>query len=167
MSKKPSQPIRLERLCIIHQKIFYKPFIDQFLTVDAIKNLKPKIEKTVTHHFKNEYKEGDITKGKNLIIFEIAKRYVSNFLDLEIKALKAGDKIKIIAIEADNNISIDISELNFPIKIKGKVDRVDECNGVTRIIDYKTGNVQQNQVEVVNWEDITTVYKSIAKVFRY
>ena len=153
---------------VVHNTLedFYKPFIGEVLTVDAIKNLKPKIEKTVTHHFKNEYKEGDITKGKNLIIFEIAKRYVSNFLDLEIKGLKSGDNIRIIAIEADNNITINIAELNFPIKIKGKVDRVDECNGITRIIDYKTGSVKQNQVEVVNWEDITTDYKKYSKSFQ-
>ena len=153
---------------VVHNTLedFYEPFIGKLLTVDGIKGLKPKIEQTVTYHFKNEYKEGDISKGKNLIIFEIAKRYVSNFLDLEIKTLKAGDKIKIIAIEADNNITINIPELNFPIKIKGKVDRVDECNGVTRIIDYKTGSVQQNQVEVVNWEDIATDYKKYSKSFQ-
>lgn len=153
---------------VVHNTLedFYKPFVGEFLTVETIKNLKPKIEQTVTHHFKNEYKEGDITKGKNLIIFEIAKRYVSNFLDLEIKTLKAGDSIKIIAIEADNNISITISELNFPIKIKGKVDRVDECNGTTRIIDYKTGKVESNQVEVANWEDITSDYKKYSKSFQ-
>ena len=153
---------------VIHNTLedFYKPFVGALLTIDAIKGLKSQIEQTVTYHFKNEYKEGDITKGKNLIIFEIAKRYVSNFLDLEITSLKAGDKIKIIAIESDNTISIKISELNFPIKIKGKVDRVDECNGIIRIIDYKTGNVQQNQVEIVNWEDITTDYKKYSKSFQ-
>ena len=153
---------------VVHNTLedFYKPLIDSFLTVETIKSLKPKIEQTVTYHFKNEYKEGDITKGKNLIIFEIAKRYVSNFLDLEIKALKAGDKIKIIAIEANNDIEINIPELDYPIRVRGKVDRVDECNGVTRIIDYKTGNVQGNQVEIVNWEDITTDYKKYSKSFQ-
>ena len=64
--------------------------------------MKPLITKTVTHHFKEVYKEGDITKGKNLIVFEIAKRYVSNFLNLEIEDLKHGNQIKIIAIEIEN-----------------------------------------------------------------
>ena len=153
---------------VVHNTLedFYKPFIGAFLNVDAITALKTQIENTVSHHFKNEYKEGDISKGKNLIIFEIAKRYVSNFLDLEIKALNAGDAIKIIAIEADNHITIEIDELEFPIKIKGKVDRVDTCNGITRIIDYKTGSVKQNQVEIVNWEDISTDYKKYSKSFQ-
>ncbi len=153
---------------VVHNTLedFYKPFINELLTVEKIKSLKSKIDKTVRYHFKKEYKEGDLTKGKNLIVFEIAKRYVSNFLNLELKGLNAGDVIKIIAIEADNDISITIPDLDFPIKIKGKVDRVDVCNGITRIIDYKTGNVNQNQVEVVDWNYITTDYTKYSKSFQ-
>lgn len=153
---------------VVHNTLedFYRPLIGTLLTVDIIKSLKAKIDNTVILHFKNEYKEGDITKGKNLIVSEIAKRYVSNFLDLEIKDLKAGNTIKIIAIEAENNILINVPELDFPVKLKGIVDRVDEYNGITRIIDYKTGSVLQNQVEIANWEDITTDYKKYSKSFQ-
>ena len=37
-------------------------------------------------------------------------------------------KIKIISIEEEFNEQIDIKGLNFPIKIKGKVDRIDIYN---------------------------------------
>tara|TARA_R110000868_G_scaffold140233_3_gene355598 strand:+ start:6875 stop:9634 length:2760 start_codon:yes stop_codon:yes gene_type:complete len=153
---------------VVHNTLedFYKPLQGQFLTVDSVKNLKSKIKEKVTFHFKNEFKEGDITKGKNLIIYEIAKRYVSNFLNLEIKDLKAGNAIKIIAVEAENKVLIDIPELDFPVKLTGKVDRVDEYNGVTRIIDYKTGRVDLNKVEIVNWEDLTTDYTKYSKSFQ-
>ncbi len=153
---------------VIHNTLedFYKPLIGSYLTVEAIKNMKSLITKTVTHHFKSVYKEGDLTKGKNLIVFEIAKRYVLNFLQLEIEDIKQGNQIKIVAIEAENNITITIPELNFPIKITGKIDRVDEYNGITRIIDYKSGNVSQGEVEIVNWEDITTDYKKYSKSFQ-
>ena len=153
---------------VVHNTLedFYKPLVDTFLSIGTVKNLKTQTEKKVRFHFKNEFKEGNITRGKNLIIFEIAKRYVSNFLDLEITDLKAGNKIKIIAIEANNSVSVDIPELNFPMKIKGKVDRVDQYNGITRIIDYKTGRVDQNKVEIVNWEDITTDYNKYSKSFQ-
>ncbi len=153
---------------VVHNTLedFYKPFVGTFLTVEKIKRLKSKTPEVVNHHFKSEYKEGDITKGKNLIIFEIAKRYVSNFLDLEIQDLKAGNQIKIIAIEAENNVLIDIPELEFPVNVTGKVDRVDEYNGITRIIDYKTGLVNQSSIEIVNWEDITTDYTKYSKSFQ-
>ncbi|WNH08760.1 PD-(D/E)XK nuclease family protein [Thalassobellus suaedae] len=153
---------------VVHNTLedFYKPLIGTFLSVEGIKKLKKDIDKIVTHHFTDVYKEGDITKGKNLIIYEIAKRYVSNFLDLEIKELKAGNQIKILAIELENNVQVDIPELDFPVTLTGKVDRVDEYNGITRIIDYKTGRVELNKVEVVNWEDITTDYTKYSKSFQ-
>jgi hypothetical protein len=153
---------------VVHNTLedFYKPLQGQFLSIDSIKKLKTQIKEKVTFHFKNEFKEGDITKGKNLIIFEIAKRYVSNFLDSEIKDLKAGNTIKIRAIESENKVLINIPELDFPVKLTGKVDRVDEYNGVTRIIDYKTGRVDLNKVEIVNWEDITTDYTKYSKSFQ-
>lgn len=153
---------------VVHNTLedFYKPLEGQFLSVQIIKDLKTQIQKTVTHHFKGLYKEGDITKGKNLIIFEIAKRYVSNFLDLEIEDLQKGNKIKIIAIEANQRVLIDIPEIDFPVYLTGKVDRVDEYNGTTRIIDYKTGKVEQTNVEIVNWEDINSDYNKYSKPFQ-
>ncbi|TXE12877.1 PD-(D/E)XK nuclease family protein [Seonamhaeicola algicola] len=153
---------------VVHNTLedFYKPLEGHFLTVEIVENLKKNINKTVAHHFNDVYKEGDITTGKNLIIFEIAKRYVSNFLNLEIADLKDGNKIKIIAIEANNTVVFNVPELDFPVKLTGKVDRVDNFNGTTRIIDYKTGKVNQTDVEIVNWEDITTDYKKYSKSFQ-
>ncbi|GGZ74951.1 PD-(D/E)XK nuclease family protein [Algibacter mikhailovii] len=153
---------------VVHNTLedFYKPLQGKVLSIDLLKTMKSKISDRVAYHFQQEYKEGDINKGKNLIIFEIAKRYVSNFLDYEIKAISDGNTIKIMSIEADNQVKINIPEFDFPVILKGKVDRVDEYNGITRIIDYKTGSVMTNQVEIVNWEDLTTDYKKYSKSFQ-
>lgn len=153
---------------IIHNTLeeFYKPFEGAFLDVEIIRSMILKINNTVKTHFLDVYKQGDITKGKNLIVFEIAKRYVSNYLNQEIETLRDGNTIKIISIESDLSIPIEIAELNFPVKLKGKVDRVDEYNGVTRIIDYKTGKVEQNKVQLENWEDITSDYDKYSKSFQ-
>ena len=154
---------------VVHNTLedLYKPLIGTYLTVEVLKALKPTIEKTITHHFKDVYKEGDITKGKNLIILEIAKRYVLNFLNLEIEDIKEGNQIKILEIESDDNkVKLDIPELDFPVYLTGKVDRVDEYNGVTRIIDYKTGKVEQSKVTIVNWEDLNTDYDKFSKPYQ-
>jgi ATP-dependent helicase/nuclease subunit B len=124
------------------------------------------IDKTVTQHFKTLYKEGDMSKGKNLIIFEITKRYVHNFIKKELECVEAGDQIKIISLEKEVNTTLLIPELNFPVRLKGTVDRIDECNGTLRIIDYKTGKVIQSKVEIVNWEDLTTDYDKYSKSFQ-
>lgn len=153
---------------VIHNTLedFYKPLEGEFLTEDYLKTVKSKIEITVTKHFKDLYKDGDFTKGRNLIIFEIAKRYISNFLNSEIQALSNGNTIKIIAIEADEKIELKMNKIDFPLYLTGKVDRIDQFNGITRIIDYKSGKVEQNKVEIVNWEDITTDYDKYSKSFQ-
>ncbi|MEZ4801436.1 MAG: PD-(D/E)XK nuclease family protein [Gelidibacter sp.] len=153
---------------VIHKTLedFYSPVVNNCLTERYLETLKLSIDKTVEQHFKFCFKEGDITKGKNLIIFEIAKRHVSNFLDKEIESVRAGNNIKIIALEKEIRVPIQIPELEFPVFLKGTVDRIEEFNGVTRIIDYKTGKVEQNKVEVVNWEDITTDYDKYSKSFQ-
>ena len=44
--------------------------------------------------------------------------------------------------------------LPFPVKISGNVDRIDIRNGVTRIIDYKTGRVNVANLKLKTWEDL-------------
>jgi hypothetical protein len=150
---------------VIHNTLedLYKPFEGKILTVKDVDAMKSKIESIVSSHFKEVYKDGNIKTGKNLIIYEISKRYISNFLSKEIEYLKAGNQIKIIKVEAELKVIINIPEIGFPATLTGKVDRIDECNGVTRIIDYKTGKVERNKVEIVNWEDITSDYNKYSK----
>jgi hypothetical protein len=95
----------------------------------------------------------------------VAKRYISNFIDREINDVQAGNTIKIIKIETDLTLDVPIPELHFPIKLHGKVDRVDQYNGQLRIIDYKTGLVNQGDVEIIDWEELNKDYK-FSKAFQ-
>jgi len=153
---------------VVHDTLeaLYKPFIGLNLKVENIQKMKTPIETKIAECFKKYYADGDMSKGKNLIIFEIAKRYVLNFLNLEIKNLKKGNTIKILALEERIEIPLNIPELDFKVKLKGTVDRVDEYNGITRIMDYKTGKVSNLEVTIVNWRDLTSDYKKYSKNFQ-
>lgn len=153
---------------VIHNTLedFYKPLQGKLLSIEALKTMGLQTDKMVTHHFKAIYKEGTLTQGKNLIIFEIAKRYVSNFLNSEKELLKKGNTIKIIEVEANLRTPISIPELDFPVYLTGKVDRIDEFNGKLRVIDYKSGKVEQNKVELVDWETISSDYDKYSKSFQ-
>ncbi len=152
---------------IVHDtlEVFYKPFEGRILTLAQLTALKPKIHDQVTAEFKKTFKGGTFNKGKNLIVFEVAKRYVSNFLDLELRDLEAGNQIKIHKIETRLTLDLAISELHFPVKIRGIVDRVDEYNGQLRIIDYKTGMVSQTDLNLNEWKELTVDYK-FSKAFQ-
>lgn len=146
---------------IVHDTLmdFYQPLEQKYLTIDSLETMRGKINETITHHFEKVYKGGDFSHGKNLISFHVAKRYIENFIRFEVNRIKQGKNIKILKIESDLKIKIEIPELHFPVYIRGKVDRVEEVDGIIHIIDYKTGKVEQKDVEIINWEDITSDYK--------
>lgn len=156
---------------IVHDTLeaFYKPYEGSFLTSEILLNMKKESPKEVTKQFIKTFKGGTFDKGKNLLIFEVAKRYVTNFIDYELSELKAGNTIKIVQIENNLDVDVPIPELDFPVKVAGKVDRVDEYNGQLRIIDYKTGKVEQTHLEIIDWEVLTDDYKysKVVQVLAY
>lgn len=156
---------------IIHEtlKFLYEPFIGKFLSEKDIQNCFEKLDDEVLKQFKLVYKEGEIKKGRNLLAFEVAKRNVFNFLKLELENIKNGDAIKIIALEQTFQRELNHPKLPFPVLIKGNVDRIEERNGILRIIDYKTGKVEKANVTLKSWNGLTEEIKNdkIIQVLAY
>ncbi len=145
---------------IVHDTLekLYTPFLGQELSSATLKKALTQIEDTITFFFKKHYSNSDITTGKNLIIYHVAVRYVSNFMKSEIKDL-ADNSIKLVSLEQNLSHQLYIDELQETITFKGIVDRVDERNGTLRIIDYKTGKVEPRHLEIVTWDNLTEDYK--------
>jgi len=145
---------------IIHDSLedLYKPMIGNYLNKEILKTAKTRIDALVSKHFTKSYADSSILRGKNLIAFNVIKKYVGNFIDQEIVQCQR-QKIKILALEKKMELELDVPELGYPVNLKGKLDRIDEIDGVIRIIDYKSGKVMANQVVVSDWSLITEDYK--------
>jgi hypothetical protein len=92
--------------------------------------------------------------GRNYIIFEVLKKSILDFLAIEEASINQGNEIKILDLEKSFEHSINIPELDFPIKLIGIVDRMDQFNGTLRIIDYKTGLIQPKQLRLKDWKEL-------------
>jgi hypothetical protein len=136
---------------IFHESVeeLYKPLVNKTITVQLLNSVSKKVNEAVKASFSNNY-EADFNTGKNLIAFEVIKNAIKRLISNELEDVKKGNTIKLLALEQRINQSIDISELNYPVKLKGIIDRVDMRNETIRIIDYKTGLMKPGDLKIKN-----------------
>lgn len=141
---------------IIHGALeqLYTPYIDRFLAEQHIDEMAALADDEVMRQFVAVYKEGEIKKGRNLLAFEVAKRNVHNFLKQEKKQLVEGDAVKILALESPFERILEDGRLPYPVMIAGNIDRIEQRNGKIRIVDYKTGKVEKNNLVLKAWEGL-------------
>lgn len=153
---------------VVHDTLetFYKNWLHREVTEEDIGQALEATNKEIEKQFRLHYTQAPLDSGKNLLIYEVARRYVLNFLKLEKESLEGGNFIKVLKVEEKLKIPFPVENLEFPVFLKGTVDRVDLFNDKLRIIDYKTGKVEQSKVEVVEWEEITSDYDRYSKPFQ-
>ncbi len=146
---------------VIHDVLeeMYTPYLGSFLRKENIDEMQKKSNTLLTKFFAKRYLKGNIHTGKNKLIFEVSKNHINRFLMQELVVLNQNKQLKIIALEEKLNAEIIIEGIDFPINLKGIVDRIDELDGVTRIIDYKTGKVDATQLKMYDFSVISEDYK--------
>lgn len=120
----------------------YKPYIGKKLekeNLESIRKNKDLIEDTLKKAFREHYfhiseeKQLEIS-GRNLLLFDILKKYIDRLLVLD----QQFAPFSILSLEDTYKIQISISA-NRKVNIGGLIDRVDKLDGTVRILDYKTG----------------------------
>ncbi|TRZ46179.1 PD-(D/E)XK nuclease family protein [Robertkochia solimangrovi] len=146
---------------IVHDtlELLYKPITGRLLIAEDIQKMRADMIQILQEQFFKTYIDPSQLRGKNLISFHVCRRYVENFLDMESNRLKEGKQIRILEIETDMKVPLNVPGLDFPVVLRGKVDRVEEEDGVIRIIDYKTGKVNPSDVHIHDWNELIEDYK--------
>lgn len=146
---------------VIHEVLedMYKPFIEKYLSKENISEMQKNAHALLVKYFEKYYEKGNIETGKNKLIFEVCKNHIKRFLNQELQLLNQNKQLKIIALEKGLSTEINIEGVNFPIKLKGIVDRIDELDGITRIIDYKTGKVEAKDLKINDFSVLGEDYK--------
>src|SRR5574344_642888 len=103
-----------------------------------------------------EILKGRNPEGRNHFLASVARMQITNFLRQEIKYLESGATIKILQPEKTMNeteqkqctLEINNDGILTKVVIQGRADRIDLTNGKVRIIDYKSGKVDAQALNI-------------------
>ncbi|WP_238784807.1 PD-(D/E)XK nuclease family protein [Blattabacterium cuenoti] len=133
---------------IIHKilEVLYHPIKGNFITIDGIDTMKKNYEFLIKKII-SENKKNPLTEENNLLINSIVSNYIKNFILWEEKTFHKGHKIFIKELECSVSTALDIG-CNKKVNLYGIIDRIDECDGITRILDYKIGISKMNKIHI-------------------
>ncbi len=136
---------------IIHDTLetLYRPFGNRSkaVTYSEIEELKNQIVPVLTDIYQKELQGADIATGRNKIVFDVMRKFLTQFFDKEklnsgFKVLLLEQKIKDIFFDFTLNGS------KHRAKLEGTIDRLDRLGDETlRIIDYKTGKIGSLKID--------------------
>jgi ATP-dependent helicase/nuclease subunit B len=153
-------------------QIIYTPFINKVLNENDLLEAKFKLPEILKKEFLQNYTEEDISSGKNLLTYNIAEKQLLKFLDKEIaliKELKKANKyLTILALEEnfETEIPFNCNGKFINAKLAGRIDRIDKIGNTVRVLDYKTGAVNSNEVSLNSISQITDSSKAL-QLFTY
>ncbi|WP_185867102.1 PD-(D/E)XK nuclease family protein [Blattabacterium cuenoti] len=130
---------------IIHKilKILYDPVKENLITTNCIHKMRNNYESTIK---KVLLGKEEIIEGNNMFFYCIIKNYIENFISWDEKFVKNGHKILIKEIECKVSAKLNIGSTK--VNLHGIIDRIDECDGTTRILDYKIGFSKTKKINI-------------------
>lgn len=126
---------------IVHNTLneVYLPYLNQKLTDYHFKEIDLKKDIIFKKVVEKILLKNHEASGKNIIILRVAREMIENVLKKD-KSFAASNELIIRSLECQFQRTFTTPnehEVNF----FGYIDRIDEANGVTRVLDYKTGSV--------------------------
>jgi hypothetical protein len=134
---------------ILHEimKNLYQPFVGKVLTAGILEGMikdRQFLSITIAQGVNEKYKSGrdDSISGSELIVRDVLMTYLYRILNADKNLAPVG----ILNLEDTFDFPFSFSSRGSEIEIitGGKVDRIDNVSGVSRIVDYKTGTVSES-----------------------
>ncbi|MCF6170544.1 MAG: PD-(D/E)XK nuclease family protein [Bacteroidales bacterium] len=151
---------------IIHETLqhVYTPFLNKIIEPEALKNSLKKVDGLLLQSFKENLNNADFRSGKNLLTFEVAKKYVKDFILADTRKLKTKPQ-HLLGLEMKLKASLTLGDKE--VFLNGTIDRIDKETGSDNVLlaDYKTGKVVKKDLKVEGWETLLTDHRK-SKAFQ-
>jgi len=148
--------------------ILYRDDVGNDITADMMDEKSTYLENNYDELWKQacdelpEYREfAKLKQGKNLLYKSVIKKLISSVLAHD----KSQTPFRIIQLEndAERKVIVTAGGEATEVSLYGRLDRVEIKDGITRIIDYKTGTVEtaRQSSKVTDLEHIEKVFSDI------
>jgi len=148
----------------------------RIVEIQDFKWLFQNIEKSIESAFKTEFENDDnfskehfTFQGSQLIIKEVIKKHVTHILNVD----KTYAPFRLVALESKDGykgtVKSFIDGKDVDIRVNAIIDRIDEKDGLFRLVDYKTGSAEKsfNKLEDAFNPDISNRKKIVLQMFLY
>ncbi|MDX5435633.1 MAG: PD-(D/E)XK nuclease family protein, partial [Pontibacter sp.] len=151
---------------IVHQVLedFFRPFEqsgEPILAEHVAQMLKVLPEKVKTE-FSKVTLGAKPERGMNYLLYKVAVEVLNKYL----LKLKDSDELPLYVLRLEQTLAatlpVQVGNEVVQVRIAGKADRIDLTGHELRVIDYKTGKVEQNQLRVKD-EDLELHFLSDPK----
>ena len=147
-------------------EILYQPFVGKNLTAEDLKLMLKKVPQLVVDVFSKNFSDKELTSGKNLLTVNIAQNYITTFIKNEIQFVEELDQ-PLFIVSLEEKLTSEINVDGTMIKLSGKSDRIDSYGNQLRIIDYKTGLVEQKELNLKNLEELDAKKSKVFQLLMY
>lgn len=132
---------------IIHKILenMFIPFVGKQVEADKLPE-GVELEQIIDDYFKeNVFKDQRTNTGENYFMLQVAKEQIKRFVKKQKEELK-NHEYTIIGLEKELFGKIKINK-DLQVQIHGFADRIETIDGITRIGDYKTGKVNEDDLK--------------------
>jgi CRISPR/Cas system-associated exonuclease Cas4 (RecB family) len=137
---------------IVHQVLedFFRPFEQSGKPIEKqhVEQMLVQLPGQVELEFKKTTRGATPERGMNYLLFKVAVQVLEKYLE----GLKESDELPLYVLRLEEQLEavlpVQVGDEVIPVKIAGKADRIDLTGHELRVIDYKTGKVERNQLVV-------------------
>jgi ATP-dependent helicase/nuclease subunit B len=154
---------------VIHKVLetLFKPYLNQLLKPEHLDTMQGLAPMVIDHVFNDLLGPENYQFGKNLLIYRVSKRFVENFLSFQKQLLQddAGKGFDTVVTNLEQALAAPFMVAGTEVKIAGNADRIEQSGNDIRLIDYKTGKVDNAELKFNEWDDLI-LYPDYAKSFQ-